>query len=409
MDLRKHLGDLNGRENKTIIAQYFEGGHGKTGEIDGTIFGAQGVGGGVVALMQKERLTTTNQLVSFLTNWKAQNLKNEDDKWLFTEWIPDAKRKECTKFIQKRLQDWNCFQSTPEPHRRGGFSNMVKVKLHGIIERKNPQSLENCFHYKIEKYKYTAEELKWKLAASQVETTQDVNTDTLEKRKSSYMQLLESQQYNLPDSNSFLLLAAPKTNTRDSKKNGKRQKCSVKWELDLDKVKKTNTKVQTLQEECRRHNLPSTDTGKEILIKKLKDHDENFIHDVATKYTRSVSIASFFQTIRDSEASSGSSVSSSEASISNSVSSSSSSSSFIKTFADSLPASGSILSSNTTSSSCSSVSGGEESTVTTSINTTNTTLSTKRKGSPIIDDRSNQKQRTIQIQKSQNLTIKVTK
>ena len=48
---------------RKIVLQFFEGGHGKTGWLDGAMFGAPGVGGVVADLREKERLRTTEQLM----------------------------------------------------------------------------------------------------------------------------------------------------------------------------------------------------------------------------------------------------------------------------------------------------------------------------------------------------------
>ena len=57
------LFDFVKREHKRHIVQFFIGGHGKTGEVDGAVFGNAGVGGAYDEFIKKQLLRRTDQFL----------------------------------------------------------------------------------------------------------------------------------------------------------------------------------------------------------------------------------------------------------------------------------------------------------------------------------------------------------
>ena len=57
-------------------------GHGKSGELDGTVFGMAGIAGALLALVKKERLRSTAQFVKFFREWRLRKEAN---------WSPEKK------------------------------------------------------------------------------------------------------------------------------------------------------------------------------------------------------------------------------------------------------------------------------------------------------------------------------
>ena len=102
------------KENqKWVVLQFFVGGHGKTGQIDGTIFGGSGLQKALQDLLKLERLRTTEQLVNFFRQWRAKKEINWTEKqkqlthWVVLHWQPTSFPRSCPRVVQKYLQKYS--------------------------------------------------------------------------------------------------------------------------------------------------------------------------------------------------------------------------------------------------------------------------------------------------------------
>ena len=92
-----------------VVLQFLPGGHGKTGVVDGVIFGKSGVGGAVQELRKLERLRTTAQLVAFCASRKEKHMQDKGKKyrdlhrWVHIHMLPPPYPRKCTYLEQARL------------------------------------------------------------------------------------------------------------------------------------------------------------------------------------------------------------------------------------------------------------------------------------------------------------------
>ena len=123
--------------DKRHLLQFFIGGHGKTGRLDGVTFGNPGIGGALAALQKLERLRTTKQLVDFCIARFAKRVGKREQKesdlgmWMVLHWQPESFPTSCKHLIQKSMQKLFCYEAYTKQY-TGGYAP-VKMFCHGIV------------------------------------------------------------------------------------------------------------------------------------------------------------------------------------------------------------------------------------------------------------------------------------
>jgi hypothetical protein len=169
-----------------MVLQFFEGGHGKTGWLDGTIFGD--LGDVLAELQKKERVTTSRQVMEaakahYAGIHASRPQKYQDlNKWVWLLWEPTRRDvpKKISVMMQYRMSSYRCWSSKPV---RGSFFTQaaVEIRCHALIhdDGKPGVHLKYGVHYDVRKEDNKINDRT--RGAETVKVAKEVNTRTIER------------------------------------------------------------------------------------------------------------------------------------------------------------------------------------------------------------------------------------
>jgi hypothetical protein len=231
---------------KTVVVQYFEGGHGKTGWIDGAMFGSPGVGGVVGDIAKKTRLLTTTQLMKAceVAKRKVQAEQTEEkrklDHWIYLEWKPNKKDipKRLMTLKQKSLQSYRCWSSKV----RSGYLGIapVSIRCHGLTRDDDGVAWSSGQHYELEKHETGVKD--WKRAEKKVVIAPPTDTRRLLKRVVNLVKTAGvTSHVNQPPAK-HMLLASKNPIQKRKRKEG--EDCKIKLTLSKAQLKSARMLTQ---------------------------------------------------------------------------------------------------------------------------------------------------------------------
>jgi hypothetical protein len=304
---------------KHTVGQFFPGGHGKTGPVDGVIFGQSGVGGAVKDLAKETRLRTTSQLVKYCVIRKEKHLALQDDKyrelhrWEHMHFKPPPFPHKCSYLEQLRIRPILCWESKKrgdgEVQANGSpvvYTGRIPVILRchgavyssggGVVMRQvyNPNEVGE---YKISEHHPGwpgARREQWSLSEMDVRDAEPTNTQALGRERALNAAIRQQGSDHMQPAVNALTL--PKT-------GGKRARPKEALEAEADcRIRQRWTRsdmnrdglmqYSDIQEECKAHRISQTGTKKEMLTR-LKSHYE--LHTRRTERAMGASLALMFK------------------------------------------------------------------------------------------------------------------
>lgn len=305
------LFDIVKQFRKTHLLQFFIGGHGKTGQLDGTVFGSPGVGGEMVELVKKEQLKTTAQLVKFCAERiiRRQLTKSTEEKlanqWLHLHWKPTSFPQKLMHMHQKYIQSLFCWEAVPMEGYEG--FHPIKTWCHGIVygsETKVPMKLVTTTR-KVGEYKLVKrypgwpklQRTAWRMANETVVNDPPVDTRTLGQQRALTTALMSESQFLPEAKTSLTMIVSPRRKPGRKRARPDDEKCTVKKHYTDAQIAQNkchwNGLYNALKAEAKAHGVSQTGAIKDVLMT-LRTHYAKPHVDTARR-SQSMSIASYFK------------------------------------------------------------------------------------------------------------------
>jgi hypothetical protein len=278
------------------------GGHGKTGVIDGAIFGFLGVTGAILWAIKKWRMRTTAQLAQVIKLFREDQMradlvrpsyreasKSNKAIWIVTIWTPSKHPTKLMYFKQKAIHSYFAWSSRPLASSARTFGIVpVEVRIHSVTKRGESTILKQDVHYELEERKLAEVDRHWNVAPADVEDSATTNADAWEEKAGTEEQFRELCSFALMPHHSQLSMTA--YTAKKDKTDQKQKTCVVQWVLDPKDLSRTT--VKSLQAELKRHSLSGPSTLLE-LRDRIRKHAK-VPHPKATKTTASNTITGMF-------------------------------------------------------------------------------------------------------------------
>jgi hypothetical protein len=268
---------------KRHIVQFFLGGHGKTGEVDGTVFGSSGVGGAYNEFIKLEFFRCTSQLFEFCIARADRRDANKSEKqkdlrrWFHLLWEPPKFPTSVIHLRQAKLKSLFCWESTI------GFG--IKIVCHGIAYNTGTQTEMRSVRKPTDIGEYRVQtrhpgfpkavRTAWRIAPPDVTLAPPANTTSLRAQQELHTALLSQSSSFLASKTNPLTLRVALQAKRGPKQPSEQERCAVKKLYSNTKMAGTvhlfKGKGQELQDECQAHGVSQSGTMK-IMLAALRKH-----------------------------------------------------------------------------------------------------------------------------------------
>jgi hypothetical protein len=296
---------------REIVIQIFEGGHGKTGWVDGTMFGTA-VGNEVAALKKQKRLTSTQQLLECMKAKRAtlaseQSKEDRDlNRWVFLQWKPTKRDipKSLIHLKQLRVSSFRCWSSTPK---RGFFGKVaVDISCHGAIYQGDKGvHWTSGVHFTAESVRVDMDD--WCRARTEVVDAPNVDAKRIARTISDIHQTNVMMRDTNRGAASHMLLKQkrPRPTPDQHAVDGRCSKVA-KWKVNELVQGAVGPGQKELVAECMAHGLPRWGDTKQ-LRQRLRGHLQSHAHPVQTSGGSQTLVRYFGQRASSSSSSSSSS------------------------------------------------------------------------------------------------------